>query len=343
MDWQPRRLESWLHDRLGVSSPLLINPLSAGYSNENYLLTSGYNRWVLRKPPTVSSHHAAHKVLREFAVLSALQKTDVPVPRPVIACDDLVVIGSPFFIMDYVPGANVEEQLPDLYVLEENCCARIIGEVIAALAELHRQDWLKLALQEVGRPEAYLESQVERWRSQFLAQSDRTQSSVMSRDQVLLIGQWLRDYLPEERTAVLLHGDFQLSNMIFSKQPPVRLLAITDWELAALGDPLLDLASLLLSWSSHRQCCQQHLCPSIQEVAQQYFKAMAYDVVPLNYYLVLAAWKRAIILENRYRRCCLQDDSRSTRQGRDLQPLANQIDQLIKQAEYWLSEQELNL
>lgn len=289
MEWQPRRLQKWLNARMELSAEFHITPVRGGLSNDNFAIDCGSDRWLLRKAPALLAHHAAHNVLREFRILQALENSPVRAPKTVISCDDRNVIGTPFYIMERVDGVVLEGHLPELYALATDSYDIVAAEMIDALVEIHRLDWHQLGLATIGQPEAFLERQVDRWLTQYHSQKVRILPHL---DELAV---WLRENRPAEQPVVVMHGDYQLGNMLFSRQLPARALAVIDWELTTLGDPLLDLASALISWPRVATTG-----PSIETIAQRYADASGRDVSNLNYYLVLAAWKRAIILESRF-------------------------------------------
>ncbi len=290
MDWQPRRLQQWLATRLGPIEELTVIPVASGFSNNNYAIDCGGHRWLLRKPPLLTSHQSAHNVLREYRILEALQSTSVRVPKTVISCDDCSVIGAPFFIMDRVNGVVIDQRLPESYGLSAESLSVVAAEMIDTLVELHQQDWKSLGLQTIGCAEGFLDRQVERWLAQYRAGFCRDHHLPHLEE----VADWLCSHRPSDQPAVIMHGDFHLGNLLFSQQPPARALALIDWELTTLGDPLLDLASALLVWP------ENEVVPA-QQLACRYAQFSGFDLSALDYYRVLAAWKRAVILESRYR------------------------------------------
>lgn len=338
MDQQLRRLQHWLKERVDGDGPMSVTLIKGAISNENYAIDWGPHRWLLRKSPAVLSHQNAHNVLREFRILKALEASGVRAPKTVIACDDRRIVGSAFYIMERVNGVVVDRLLPPSYGLSDDCVEQMAVNMIDTLVALHAVDWKGMALSDIARSKGSTEQQVRRWSAQHLAQNASDFTAVMT------LSNWLRAHCPKEREVVLVHGDYQLNNMIISRQPPARLLAVIDWELATLGNPLMDLASVLLSWPTRGNAFfgsllaggrPQRGVKTFAQLAHQYAEKSHRDVSSLNYYLVLAAWKRAIIVESRYKALL----SASSSNGNDaslIKRLRSDIESLLEQAMYYI-------
>lgn len=312
MEWQPRRLQEWLGRELDVHGPINVKLIEGSTSNEVYEIDIDNHRWVLRKPPSRLSHHAAHNVLREYRIISALQKTKVRVPKLVSSCEDISVIGTPFYLMDRVPGVLVSDRLPELYRLSPHSHGGFGFAMMDALVELHSVDWKSLDLSNIGVEDRYLDRQVDRWQAQYNTRKFRDLPHLD------LLADWLQKNRPPAQQSVLMHGDYRLNNIIFSSQPPARVLAIIDWELTTIGDPLLDLALSLVFWpgpdndwqltnSSMPGRSWLKQLPKAADLANYYAEKTGRDLNALDYYRVLAAWKLAIISESRYARLMVTD------------------------------------
>ena len=238
---QHRFDEGRLAAYLAIALPELTLPLSllqfqGGQSNPTFLMTDAAGRrYVLRKKPPGNILPSAHAVEREYAAMRALGPTAAPVPAARLLCEDAGVIGTPFYVMDYIDG----RVLADLR-LESVPVAERAGYYHAAadgLAALHRVDWRAAGLEGFGRPDAYIARQIGRWTKQYLASDPEPNA-----DMEALIA-WLPAHLPPDEPGVIAHGDFRLGNLMFAQDGP-RLLAILDWELATIGHPMADLAYL---------------------------------------------------------------------------------------------------
>jgi aminoglycoside phosphotransferase (APT) family kinase protein len=234
------RLEHWLAVHMaGFSGPLTVRQFKGGQSNPTYLLETPGRRYVLRRKPPGKLLPSAHAVDREFRVISALYRQNFPVPEPIVYCDDADVIGTPFFIMGYVAGRIFwEPHLPGSNPAER---AAIYDTANATIARLHGYDPSLLGLADYGRGENYVARQVERWSKQYRA------SQTQSIDAIERLIAWLPNHLPPAGPVRLVHGDFRLDNMILAQDAP-RVLAVLDWELSTLGDPLADFSYHLMKW-----------------------------------------------------------------------------------------------
>lgn len=216
-----------------------LHRVQGGQSNPTYLVDAGTQRYVLRCKPPGALLPSAHAVEREFRVLHALADSDVPVPRARALCEDPGVLGSAFYLMDFVEGRILTDQtLPGMTAPERRAHYDELGRVLAAL---HGLDWRALGLEGFGREGGYIERQVDRWLRQYRA-SETHRIEAMEQ-----LAAWLPHNIPPQPATSLVHGDFRLDNVIFHPSEP-RIVAVLDWELSTLGDPLVDFAYHCLSW-----------------------------------------------------------------------------------------------
>ncbi|MEJ8569329.1 phosphotransferase [Elongatibacter sediminis] len=228
-------LAAWLEANLkGFSGPLETRKFSGGQSNPTYLVEARSGRYVLRRKPPGKLLKSAHAVDREFRVLEALHGSDVPVARPLALCADDDVIGSMFYLMEFVDGAVYWD--PALPELQRGERAPVFSEVIRVLAAIHTVDLESSGLSDYGRPGNYFERQTGRWTQQYrAAETDRI-------DAMEHLINWLPSHMPPDDGQVsLIHGDYRLDNLMFDRSEP-RVRAVLDWELSTLGHPLADLA-----------------------------------------------------------------------------------------------------
>ncbi len=223
----------------GFQGPTAVRQFQGGQSNPTYLLATPGRNYVLRRKPPGKLLPSAHAVEREYQVITALARTDVPVPQTYILCEDPAVIGTPFYVMDYVEGRVVTgPRLPGLDPPER---AAVYDSMNDVLARLHRVDWEGLGLGGFGKPGNYFARQIHRWTSQYRAsETERIES--MER----LIA-WLPAHVPPGDETTLVHGDYRIGNMLIHPTEP-RVVAVLDWELSTLGHPLADLAYNCLPW-----------------------------------------------------------------------------------------------
>jgi aminoglycoside phosphotransferase (APT) family kinase protein len=221
------------------TGPTTVRQFKGGQSNPTYLLETPARRYVLRRKPPGKLLPSAHAVDREFRVISALHRQHFPVPDPIAYCGDAEVVGTPFFVMGYVDGRIFwEPQLPGLSPAER---AAIYDAANATIARLHSFEPAAIGLADYGRGENYVARQVERWSKQYRA------SETQAIDDMKRLMTWLPGHLPPGAPARLVHGDFRLDNTIVAPDAS-KVLAVLDWELSTLGDPLADFSYHLMKW-----------------------------------------------------------------------------------------------
>jgi aminoglycoside phosphotransferase (APT) family kinase protein len=238
------RLLDWLRGRVeGIGTTLEVEQFNGGQSNPTFRLTSGERRYVLRRKPAGVLLPSAHAIEREYRVISALAGTDVPVARAHVLCEDSEVIGSPFYLMDFVEGRVFWD--PTLPGLEPAQRQAIYDELNRVIAALHRVDPASVGLSDYGKPGDYIKRQVERWTRQYRAAETETI------DAVERLIEWLPRHLPpgdsDSTGTRIVHGDYRIDNVIFDPMEP-RIIAVLDWELSTLGDPLSDFAYHCMVW-----------------------------------------------------------------------------------------------
>ena len=228
-------LERFLGTKIGE-----VEQFKGGQSNPTYRLSAGGGkRLVLRRKPPGKLLPSAHAVEREFRVISALYKAGFPVARPVVLCEDESVIGTAFYVMDYVDGRVLWDQsLPGMSKAERFA---IWDELNKVISQLHALDYRAIGLEGFGKPGNYIERQVARWTKQYRASETER---VEAMDNLI---EWLPKNIPPETGTTVVHGDYRLDNTIFHPTQP-KILAVLDWELSTLGDPLADFAYHCMSW-----------------------------------------------------------------------------------------------
>ena len=219
--------------------PLAVSEFRGGQSNPTYLLESESGRYVLRRKPPGKLLDSAHAVDREYRVISALYAADFPVPRPCCLCEDDEVIGTMFYIMEFMNGRIFWEL--DLPGMAPSAREALYDDVNRILARLHSLDYGALGLDDFGKPGNYFARQIARWTRQYRA-SETAPIEPMDR-----LIDWLPEHVPEDESASIVHGDFRLDNLVVHPEEP-RVIAVLDWELSTIGHPLADFTYHLMAW-----------------------------------------------------------------------------------------------
>lgn len=282
--------------------------ITAGRSNVTLKLTDRDRAWVLRMPPRHGRTPSAHDVAREFRVTSALVGTGVPVPPPILLCEDELVLGALFTIAEFVPGSCLQRR-SDLEALEDDVLEAMVEALTSTLAALHRVDHVAVGLERFGRPDGYAERQLRRWSGQWElvrpgdADLDRAAATLAIR---------LNEALPRQRATGIVHGDFRVDNTLLRLEVLPEVAAVVDWELSTIGDPVADVAMMCgyrhpaldqvlatdAAWASDR-------LPDVALLAVAYEKAGGVELVDFERHLALAYYKTAVIaagIDHRNRR-----------------------------------------
>jgi aminoglycoside phosphotransferase (APT) family kinase protein len=288
---------------LGIDGARLGARLSGGNANVTQLVETPAGRLVLRRPPDQAlSDSAAKGVQREWRILSALtHKVRVPAARGY--CADPSVLGQPFLVVDHVEGVAITNALPEAYADEPATLERIGHELVDALAEVHRLDWRTLGLRAPNPGPDYVSREIARWREV------RAGTAVRDLPLVERLADWLEQHRPPLTHEAVIHGDYHLDNTLFDRAEP-RLAAIIDWELSTVGDPLADLALMLMFWGPRTleppgfafvQAVTRRpgLVPR-EALAARWSRATGIDVAGLDFYLAFAFWRLASIVEGAY-------------------------------------------
>jgi aminoglycoside phosphotransferase (APT) family kinase protein len=293
----PEQLRGYLdRERPGlVGGPLSARLIQGGRSNLTYAVTDGTTRWVVRRPPLGHVLATAHDMKREHRVINALAPTAVPVPQPVLLCEDESVIGSPFYVMEFVDGTpyRTAEQLAPLGA--ERTRDAILS-LVDTLVDLHAVDPEAVGLGDFGRPEGFLDRQLRRWGKQLAASRGRDLAGI---DELHAA---LGRALPDSPAATVVHGDYRLDNVLIGDDD--RIKAVLDWEMSTLGDPLTDLG-LLVMYSKRLELPDSPVSttagaaghPSPAELIERYAERSGRDTSAISWYEAFAWFKLAVILE----------------------------------------------
>ncbi len=323
-------LANWMVSNVeGFAGPMKVEQFKGGQSNPTFLIHAGGRRYVMRRKPPGDLLPSAHAVDREYRVISALATTDVPVAKAHALCTDTSVIGSMFYVMDHVEGRILwDPKLPGMTRAERG---DIFKELNRVMATLHSVDPVGIGLGDYGRPGAYIERQVARWSKQYKAAETET---IEAADQLI---EWLPKHIPAENDTRIVHGDYRLDNVIFHPTQP-RILAVLDWELSTLGDPMVDFAYHCMTWRMSAEGNSRGLAgadliglgiPAEADYVQMYMELTGRKAVSeadWTYYLVFNMFRLVGILQGIAKRAQLGNASNATavETGKRARPLAEQ-------------------
>jgi aminoglycoside phosphotransferase (APT) family kinase protein len=240
MDFEPNRLAQFINTKLPeLQGEMQLERIGGGQSNPTFFVSFDNRQLVLRKQPASTLLPSAHAVDREFRVMQALSQTTVPVPKMVLFHEERDVVGTPFYLMERLPGRVFSEcALPGMAPQERRAIYLGMAEAMAAL---HQVDWAAIGLSDYGRHGSYFSRQIARWTRQWDISKTREDANIA------VLTQWLGENLPDETETSISHGDFRLGNLMYHPTEP-RVVGILDWELSTLGHPLADVAFNCMAW-----------------------------------------------------------------------------------------------
>ena len=287
----------------GGDAPLTFSFISGGRSNLTYRADNANGSWVLSRPPLGHVLPTAHDMAREHRVLSGIAKAGFPAPVPVALCEDPAVNDYPFYLMNYCEGVIIAESVPAGFADEPAQRRKIGHALVETLVQLHAIDYNAVGLGEFGRPEGYLERQVRRWSEQW----DRSETRPIKELPELI--RRLRNSIPNSPAPTIVHGDYRLGNMMLDATNPGRVVAVLDWEMATLGDPLSDLGYTLGYWGEATDPPEYIALNATSaatalpgfltraELVAEYARLSGRDVSSIEWYEIFARYKLAVIVE----------------------------------------------
>jgi aminoglycoside phosphotransferase (APT) family kinase protein len=295
------KLQAVLSDGFDESAPLTVAQFHGGHSNLTYLLRFGGHEFVMRRPPFGPLALKAHDMAREYRIIKAVHTFFPLAPRPFVLCEDKTIIGSTFYIMERRHGLVVRFDEPPQLANRPAERRRVSEAMVAALAALHNVDISAPNLSALGKPAGFVERQVSGWTERW----KRSQTSVLP--EMDMLASWLTAHLPTDPArAALVHGDFKLDNVMLDKDDPGRIVAVFDWEMSAIGDPLIDLGILLCYWVHTAKVAQRDALTSVtnrpgwftrEEILERYGAATGFDLTNVTFYEVFAVFKLTVVLQ----------------------------------------------
>lgn len=341
LDWGT--LEKYLRERLPDSShidtaaPLSVEQFSGGHSNLTYLLRFGESEFVLRRPPFGPVPPRAHDMAREFRILAAVHPVFQLAPRPILLCEDTEVIGSIFYLMERRRGIVVRQEEPPL-IASQPAARRLASEaMLDTLAKLHLVGIAAHGLDSLGKPAGFVERQVKGW-SERWQRSQTTDLKEMDN-----VSAWLVAHLPPEPARpAMVHGDYKLDNVMFDNMDVSRVVAVFDWEMSAVGDPLIDLGLMLCYWLHANSSSNRDELSSVtdrpgwftrEEILERYAQRTGADLSRIAFYEVFALFKVAVVIQQIFYRYTRgqTDDPRFANLDQRVSELARRASALISE------------
>jgi aminoglycoside phosphotransferase (APT) family kinase protein len=303
------RLVAWMDAEglPGAGQPLEHRYISGGSQNEIYEIRRGDLHAAMRIPPTTAPPDRDKGIVREWRIIEALNGTDVPHTEAIAVCTDPSVLGRTFYLMGFVDGwspMNARDGWPAPFDTDLDARRGLSFELVEGIARLSKVDWKTKGLDDLGRPDGFHERQVDRWTS-FLERIKGRELPGFDEASA-----WLRTHQPLDFIPGIMHGDYQFANVMYCDGAPARLAAIVDWEMGTVGDPKLDLAWVVQSWPEDTSGGEGTVggyvdltgMPSRAELLERYSASSGRQVDDIDYYVVLAKWKLAVVLEQGYQR-----------------------------------------
>jgi len=298
-------LQRYLRERLPhLTGPLHIEQFPQGFSNLTYLLRCGEHEFVLRRPPFGANLKSGHDMSREFRILSALIKIYPKVPAPVLFCDDDSILGAPFYMMQRVRGVILRNRPPQGFELKPELMQRICFALIDTMVELHSLDYHAAGLRDLAHPEGYIERQITGWTKRY---ANAKTDEIPEMEQTAT---WLASHQPASFGSALIHNDYRYDNVVLDPNDLTRIIAILDWEMATIGDPLMDVGTTLAYWAeaSDPPALRQFGLTSLpgnlnrQEFIERYAERSGRAVGNMLFYFAYGMFKLGVIAQQIYSR-----------------------------------------
>lgn len=303
----PRSLGNYISAFLGrTATEIRISQFPSGSSNLTYCIEVDGYEYVLRRPPFGNTVRTAHDMAREFSVLVRLSKVYPPAPEPVLYCDDESVIGAPFYLMERLKGTILRGKVPSELAVDKDLQRSVCRSFIRNLAQLHSIDYQEAGLAELGKPEGYTRRQIQGWTKRYF------DAKTHQFDELEWAIDWLNENIPPESGAALVHNDYKFDNVILNPSDLTEISGVLDWEMATIGDPLMDLGTTLGYWMSpdaRDELLSMPFNPRVlmenvsrAQLADWYAELSGRDVTNLDFYYVFGTFKIAVIAQQIYAR-----------------------------------------
>lgn len=300
------QLGDYLREKLpGTENSLRVRQFGGGAANLTYLLDYTSHQYVLRRPPLGPVAPSSHDMAREYKVLSVLHQAYPYAPQAYLFCEDPAVIGAPFFIMERCQGTVVRTTIPQEFIHIPNAAQLMSQALVDALADFHAVDYVSLGLEDLGKPNGFIQRQIEGWYRRW--QAAKTEEV----PEMEAIYTWLEDNQPPSKEFTLVHNDFKLDNTMLDSTNPSQVVAVFDWDMCTLGDPLSDLGALLTYWTEpddlpFMQAVAKTFMPTSErfltraELVERYAARSGRDVGQIHFYHILGMFRVTVIIAQIY-------------------------------------------
>ncbi len=300
------RLEPFLREQIGDVGRISVAQFPSGHSNLTYLVQVGNMEVVLRRPPFGSKVRSAHDMAREYRVLSKLHGAYPLAPRALVYCDDLAILGAPFYLMESTNGVILRRDPPARMRFSPETARRLSEAFVDNLARLHSLDYGAIGLGDLGKPQGYLERQVKGWIERY------HNSKTHQWTEVERISTWLTAKMPLRHDAALIHNDYKYDNLVLDANDATKIVGVLDWEMCTVGDPLTDLGTALAYWTDPQdpdEFQEIRAMPTTlpgtltrSQLIERYAVATGRDMSEMIFYLAFARFKVAVIIQQIYYR-----------------------------------------
>ena len=301
------KLEPYLRERLShLDGRLSVQQFPSGFSNLTYLLQIGESELILRRPPFGANIKSAHDMGREFRILSHLKGVYPKVPQPLLYCDDQQILGTSFYIMERLSGVILRPQMPPAMIPNPTLMGQIAESLIDNLADLHAIDYQAAGLGDFGKPKGYVERQVTGWAKRYR----RSQTDEV--DDMEKTAVWLTQNIPPESGAALIHNDYKYDNLVLDSTDWRKIIGVLDWEMATIGDPLMDLGTTLAYWvqpTDPKILLALQFSPTAlpgnptrDQLVERYARKSGRDLSNVTFYYIYGLFKLAVIVQQIYYR-----------------------------------------
>lgn len=307
-DLDRKQLETYLFDVIpGITPPLTILQFSKGHSNLTYMISAGRREMVLRRPPFGAKAKTAHDMKREYRILTALNPHWKYTPKPLAYCDDESVMGCPFYIMERINGVILRKDLPQGLNLSPQQVKRLFERLAEVQYELHSLDYQRVGLDDLGKPQGYAARQVRGWSERY--RNARTPDAPQFEE----VMEWLADNMPPESFRPgIIHNDFKFDNVVLDSNDPLNIIGVLDWEMATIGDPLMDLGCTLGYWVEAHDPPETHLMRTLptnapgaltrKEMIAYYAQISGQRIDNFDFYHCFGLFRLAVIAQQIYYR-----------------------------------------